>query len=171
MNDIIQNGNPVLRTTATPIGPDEITSEKIQGIIERMNTALSTQKDGVAIAAPQIGESYRIFTVAPFVFESPSEEQLVFINPVIVKHSKKTKWLHEGCLSCRWQVGEVKRSLEVTIEAYDQHGNYHSRSADGLLAHIFQHETDHLDGILFLDKARKLRDMDDEEIAEAMGQK
>ena len=168
MNGIVQMGKKVLRETATYIEPIDITSEKIQKIIANMNTILATQNDGVAIAAPQIGESYRIFTIAPFVFDKPKEAQLVYINPEIIKASKKTKWKHEGCLSCRWQVGDVQRHVEVTLRAYDKQGNQFTESANGLLAHIFQHEIDHLDGILFLDKARTLRNMTQEEIDEVL---
>lgn len=171
MNEIIQMGKEVLRMDAQYIEPSEISSEKIQSIISNMHRILKTQNDGVAIAAPQIGESYQIFTVAPFIFDESDREHLVYINPVIIKSSTKTKWMHEGCLSCRWKVGEVERSLEATVEAYDEHGNKFTESANGLLAHIFQHEIDHLHGTLFIDKARKLRDMTQEEIDEVLQEK
>ena len=64
--------------------------------------------------------------------------------------------MHEGCLSVRPLWGEVNRSLNATVTAYDEHGTKFTRGAGGLLAHIFQHETDHLDGILFIDKARNV---------------
>jgi peptide deformylase len=96
-----------------------------------MKKVLATQNDGVAIAAPQIGESYRLFVVAPFIFEEPEKEHLVYINPIITEHSDKTKWKHEGCLSCRWKVGEVKRSIETVVEAYDEHGNKFTEYGDG----------------------------------------
>lgn len=171
MKDIVQMGNKVLRQKAQYIEPIEITSEKIQSIINDMRQSLSSQNDGVAIAAPQIGESYQIFTVAPFIFEEPEHEHLVYINPVITKSSKKKKWLHEGCLSCRWKVGDVERSVEATVEAYDEHGNKFTETGDGLLAHIFQHEIDHLHGVLFVDKARNLRDMTQEEIEDVLNSK
>lgn len=164
MKDIVQMGDKVLRAKAQYIKALEISTQEIQGIISEMKESLATQHDGVAIAAPQIGYSYQIFVIAPFIFEEPEKEHLVYINPVITHHSKKTKWMHEGCLSCRWKVGEVERSIEATVEAYDEHGNKFTESADGLLAHIFQHEIDHLHGTLFIDKARKLRDMSQEEI-------
>ena len=168
MNEIVQMGKKVLREKAEYIEPSEIASEKIQNIIEKMHKILATQNDGVAIAAPQIGESYRIFTIAPFLFDHPKEAHLVYINPEIIETSKKTKWLHEGCLSCRWKVGDVERHTEATVTAYDEHGNKFTESGDKLLAHIFQHEIDHLDGILFIDKAQKLRDMTQEEIDEVV---
>jgi peptide deformylase len=171
MKDIVQMGKKVLRSKALQIRPKEITSLKIQNLIKEMKKVLATQNDGVAIAAPQIGESYRLFVVAPFIFEEPEKEHLVYINPIITEHSDKTKWKHEGCLSCRWKVGEVKRSIETVVEAYDEHGNKFTEYGDGLLAHIHQHEIDHLDGILFVDNARKLRDMSQEEINDVINGK
>lgn len=168
MKDIVQMDQAVLRGKSHYIEPYDINSDKIQQLIANMHASLATQNDGVAIAAPQIGEPYQIFTVAPFIFEEPEKEHLVYINPVIISHSEKKKWLHEGCLSCRWKVGEVERSLNTVVEAYDENGNKFSQEADGLLAHIHQHEIDHLHGILFIDKARKLRDMSQEEIDDVL---
>lgn len=89
----------------------------------------------------------------------------VFINPVIVKESKEKKWMEgEGCLSVRWVYGKVRRSTKVTLRAYNEHGQVVERGASGLLAHIFQHEVDHLNGILFIDKAKDLEKVDPEEI-------
>lgn len=163
MKSIVQMGKKVLRQKAEPVLVADISSLNIQSIIARMNEVLLTQNDGVAIAAPQIGESYQIFTVAPHVLKN-NNEPLVYINPKIIERSKKTKLLHEGCLSCRWKVGDVKRHTQVTIEAYDEYGEQFTEEAEGLLAHIFQHEIDHLHGILFIDKAENLRDMTQEEI-------
>lgn len=171
MKDIVQMGKKVLRQKAEYIEPSEITSEKIQSIIAEMNVSLATQNDGVAIAAPQIGYSYQIFTVAPFIFDESEKEHLVYINPVITEVSKKTKMKHEGCLSCRWKVGDVERHVKATVEAYDEHGNKFTESADGLLAHIFQHEIDHLHGTLFVDKAEGLRDMTQDEIDDVLNDK
>jgi peptide deformylase len=88
-------------------------------------------------------------------------DDLVFINPILVKESKAKKWMEgEGCLSVRWVYGKVKRSTNVTIRAYDEQGRVFERGAGGLLAHIFQHEIDHLNGILFIDKAKDLEEVD-----------
>ena len=167
MKPIVQQGDSVLRDVAQYIEPENISSEAMQSLITEMHASLATQKDGVALAAPQIGESYQIFVVSPIIFKKAQEHQLVYINPEIIHHSRDTRWLEEGCLSCRWKIGEVERSTEVTIRAYDENGTMFEETANGLLAHIFQHETDHLHGTLFIDKARKLRDMTDQEIKEA----
>ena len=168
MKEIVQQGNPVLRKVAKYIDPKDITTPEIQSVLTDMHAALTAQKDGVAIAAPQIGESLQIFVVAD-IFKNSQERNLVYINPEIIESSEETKWLNEGCLSCRWKLGEVKRSLHVSIRAYDDQGRRFEESADKFLAHIFQHETDHLHGVLFVDKARDLRDMSEDEILEAQG--
>lgn len=167
MKEIVQQDNKVLRQTAKEVPAKDITSPKIRKIIAEMKESLLSQDDGVAIAAPQIGVSLRIFVVSHRIFapkedgtKLTSKEDLVFINPKIVKFSKKTEWKKgEGCLSVRWLYGEVKRHTNVTIEYYNENGEHLSRGAGGLLAHIFQHEIDHLDGILFIDKARNVHDL------------
>ncbi len=170
MKEIIQDGHPVLRKKAEEVPIEDIFSKEIQNLIQDMHQSLASQRDGVALAAPQIGVSKRIFVVAPFIFENPEKEKLVYINPRILSRSSESSWKEEGCLSCRWKIGEVDRAEEVEIEAYDEKGQYFRRKASGLLAHIYQHETDHLEGILFIDKARNLRDMTDEEIRHAKGE-
>ena len=167
MKQIVQQGNSVLRELAQYIEPSNITSSETQKLIAEMHASLTTQKDGVALAAPQIGESFQVFVVSPIVFDNPKDHSLVYINPEIISLSSDTKWLEEGCLSCRWKIGQVERSLTTTIRAYDEKGVQFEETAEGLLAHIFQHETDHLHGTLFIDKARNLRDMTEEEIQEA----
>lgn len=164
MITILQQDNKVLRQIAKEVPIKDIGSSKITQIIADMKEALSSQDDGVAIAAPQIGVSLRIFVVAQKIFtkrdgdKAPNEDQ-IFINPVVTKASKKMEWKKgEGCLSCRWLYGETKRHTNVTIEYYDEHGQKHTRGAGSFLAHIFQHEIDHLNGILFIDKARNLED-------------
>jgi peptide deformylase len=86
----------------------------------------------------------------------------VYINPLIIKSSKDKKNMEEGCLSCRWWYGKSKRASRVTIEALDQDGNHFTQDASGLLAQIFQHEIDHLNGILFIDHAKDLKEIDPE---------
>lgn len=166
---IVQKGHPALHRPADTVPIHEITSKKIQKVIADMKKALATQSDGVGLAAPQIGIPLRIFIVSGRIFdesfergkgisEAQQEPDLVFINPEITKLSKKAAWLSEGCLSVRPLYGEVKRSLNATVRAYDEHGVLFERGAGGLLAHIFQHEVDHLDGVLFVDKARNIEE-------------
>jgi len=163
MKEIVDRDNPILRGKAKAVPISDITKPKIQKIITEMRTALSTQDDGVAIAAPQIGEALQIFVISGKVLtlelnrhnkDKVITPDLVFINPKILKLSKKKMFMEEGCLSVRWLYGRVKRSTNATIEAYDETGKKFTRGSSGLLAQIFQHETDHLAGILFTDKAK-----------------
>lgn len=172
MIEIVQSENPVLRKIAKEVPVADITKPKIQTIISNMISALNSQNDGVAIAAPQIGESLRIFVVSGRIFDEDfirgkgSTEgnlyakkrikDLVFINPVLSKISKDRKLMSEGCLSVRPVYGKVRRATRATVEAYNENGKKFTKSGSGLLAHIFQHETDHLEGVLFIDKAKDL---------------
>ncbi len=127
-----------------------------------MSGALATCDDGVALAAPQIGISLRIFIVSGRVFVDEGatpEPDAVFINPVITKRSKKLLTLDEGCLSVRWLYGKTRRSDKVTVEAQDSDGNKFTWNGSGLLAQIFQHEIDHLEGILFIDHATEVEEI------------
>lgn len=165
MINIVQNGDPVLRECAQTIPVKDITSSKIQKVIEDMKIALSSQKDGVAIAAPQIDVPLRIFIVSDAILKEADKEyrsigkDLVFINPKITKLSKDKSDVEEGCLSVRWKYGKVTRSVKATVDGYNELGEKVERGASGLLAQIFQHETDHLDGILFIDKAYDVEDV------------
>ncbi len=165
MIKIVQKNNSVLREIAQEIPIKEINSKKIQKILQDMSTALATQEDGVAIAAPQIGLPFRIFVISKNVeimlkkLEEVSENEKkkikdsVYINPEISKISKAKQILDEGCLSIRPLFGKVERAEKATVTAYDENGKKFIRGGSGLLAQIFQHEIDHLNGILFIDKA------------------
>ena len=83
---------------------------------------------------------------------------MVFINPKISKLSKEKEWTPEGCLSVRWLYGKTYRSKKASISAYDENSKKFTRGASGLLAQIFQHETDHLNGILFIDHAKDIKE-------------
>lgn len=165
---IVQKGDPVLRQVARNVPLAEIKTPKIQKILADMSSAMETQNDGVAIAAPQIGVPLRIFVVSKKVEaynlgkENITEDDLkglkdeVYINPEITKLSRQKVRLDEGCLSVRYFYGKVERAEKATVTAYDENGKKFTRGASGLLAQIFQHETDHLNGILFIDKADDL---------------
>ncbi len=172
MVKILDRDDPILRYVAEPVDQKDIQSEKIQKILSDMKKALASQEDGVAIAAPQIGVSLRIFIVSGRVIaymkgENEKEHTYpdqVFINPKITKRSREKKNMEEGCLSVRYLYGKVKRSQKVELQAYNEEGRVFSRGATGLLAQIFQHETDHLDGILFIDTATEIEDIPPEKL-------
>jgi peptide deformylase len=159
MKKILQMDKPVLRQVAKEIPLSEIKSKKTQKLIKDMFVSLDKEEDGVALAAPQIGESVRIFIITPKIFENPEEQHLIFINPKITKRSSDKKKMEEGCLSCRWFYGKAKRSSRVELEAYDENGEKFKVIGTKLLAQIFQHETDHFDGILFVDHATDLKEL------------
>ncbi|HBD24833.1 MAG: peptide deformylase [Candidatus Zambryskibacteria bacterium RIFOXYD1_FULL_40_13] len=163
MKKILQKEAPVLREICKSIPLEEISSPQIQKILKEMSTALASQDDGVAIAAPQIGYPLRIFVVSKKVVgimkkedKQPSEKakDSVYINPILKKVSRERATVEEGCLSIRYLYGKVSRGEKATVVAYDENGKKFERGGTGLLAQIFQHEMDHLDGILFIDKAK-----------------
>ena len=91
-------------------------------------------------------------------------EDLVFINPRITRLSQKKVWLEEGCLSVRFQYGKMKRAAKVTVEAEDRNGQKFTWNGSGIMAQVFQHEIDHLDGILFTDKAIDIKEVKPEDL-------
>ncbi len=168
---ILQRDALELRRPSKEVPLADIGSKKIQTLLRNMIDSLEAEDDGVAIAAPQIGVNLRIFIVSGKTFlllnrkkgdpetEEKSPEPMTFINPEIIRLSKKKKPMEEGCLSVRWLYGQVERSEKATIRAVDENGRKFQMGASGLLAQIFQHETDHLNGILFIDTATDLKDM------------
>ena len=161
MVKIVQKDNEILREKAKELKLSDIGGKKIAKILKDMSSALAKEDDGVALAAPQIAVPLRIFIVAGKIFSKEGEvpkPDLVFINPKITALSKTKIGLEEGCLSVRWFYGTVKRSDKATVEAYDETGKKFTRSGSGLMAQIFQHEPDHLDGILFIDKTKKVEE-------------
>jgi peptide deformylase len=178
MKKILQKEEKVLRKIAAIVPPGEIKTPKIKKILKEMSESLKSQGDGVAIAAPQIGYSLQIFVVSGKIFEknflenkqekllkkdTSSEvkeeyKDLVFVNPEISKLSRNKEWMPEGCLSVRPLYGKTYRSKKATVSAYDEDGKKFTRGASGLLAQIFQHETDHLRGILFIDHAKDVKE-------------
>jgi peptide deformylase len=163
--------NSALRKKAADIAIVDIESKKISGLIEEMKKLIAKEEYGVALAAPQVGESLRLFIVSGRALaqgsrpaeskqkkDVPALPDQVYINPELLKLSKKRVEKHEGCLSIRGKWGEVPRAEKASVRAYDEHGVRFTRGASGFLAHIFQHEMDHLEGILYIDKATHVYD-------------
>src|SRR3989344_8906284 len=181
MKKILQQKEKVLRQIAHEVHIHDIKTTKIKKILKEMSVALKSQSDGVAIAAPQIGYSLRIFIVSGKIFAknfSRKEEEklllnennivgkeipeklknLILINPKISKLSREKEWMPEGCLSVRPLYGKTFRSKKTVVTAYDENGKKFTRGAPGLLAQIFQHETEHPNGILFIDHAKDIKE-------------
>lgn len=157
----------ILRKTAKEMAFSDIGSQKLSETIEKMKRALKERDDAVAIAAPQIGESLRMFILSgkALLIESLGKDtegeremkpDMVFINPEIINLSKEKNVVEEGCLSVPHKCGLVERSQKAKIKALDEEGNKIERGASNLIAEIFQHEMDHLNGILFTDIAKKV---------------
>lgn len=170
---LAEKENPALREIAHDIPLDDIGSSRVQKLIAEMKELLSKEEYGVALAATQVGERLRLFIVSGRALardarNSPDEPEKkndvpavadqVYINPTMSKTSRGKKGKHEGCLSIRGKWGIVSRAEKATVRAYDEAGKQFTRGASGFLAHVFQHEMDHLDGILYTDKATKLYD-------------
>lgn len=132
--------------TAEVINPQD---PAIRELIDTMRNVME-KNQGVGLAANQIGKPWRIF-VAEY-----QNQFFAFINPKIIKHSRKVNLAEEGCLSVPRIVGVVPRYDKIVIEGRDLNNKKFKIKASGMLARIFQHETDHLDGILFIDKAKEL---------------
>jgi peptide deformylase len=143
-------GDPVLRQKAEPVPAiDAATRQLIQDMFDTMYEA-----DGVGLAAPQVGVSQRVIVV-------DAREQDVkpfgLINPVIVQFGQDTERGEEGCLSIPGLKDIVERPASVVLEGLDGDGNKLRLEAEGLLARVLQHEVDHLDGVLFIDRVSPLK--------------
>ncbi len=164
---IVQDGDPVLRKKAAVVAESEFGGAPLAKILSDMERALDAEADGVAIAAPQIGVGKRIFLVrydrmAPPLEEGEPEraaEVGVFINPEFVRKARKKAVMDEGCLSVRGKYGKTRRAERATVKAKDAAGKKFERGGGGILAQAFQHEIDHLDGILFIDHATDVVDV------------
>lgn len=147
IRNIIQIGDPTLRKKSF-----EVTDfgEKTHVLLDDMRQTL-IKADGAGLAAPQVGVLRRIFIV------SAENKYYECINPVIVKQSGKQIG-DEGCLSVSGKFGSVERPMKVIVKAFDRYGNPFTVKAEGFLARAFCHEYDHLDGILYVDKALNIQE-------------
>ncbi len=148
--------------------PDKILSQKCEKVAEvnddirkLLDDMLETMYEdkGVGLAAPQIGLAKRIIVVDDKVSEDGTRgpHPLYMVNPEIIKRSKEKIWFNEGCLSVPGQCAEVERHYAVTVKYLDYNGNEQILEAEDYLAVIIQHETDHLDGILYIDRISRLK--------------
>jgi peptide deformylase len=150
-------GHPVLKKVAEEIDKDypEL-AELIEDMYETMHA-----DEGVGLAAPQINRSIRLFVVdaTPYADEIEGAENFkkVFINPIITNEEGDEVLMEEGCLSIPNIREQVARKPKISIEYYDEQWNLHEENYDGMFARIIQHEYDHLEGILFVEKISSLR--------------
>lgn len=158
--EIAQLGQPVLWERAEEIEPDEILSPVFQEFLTEMHATLLEQK-GVGLAAPQVFEGVRVFLAAILPPDEPDAFPNVeaFINPKLIPltHEMKSGW--EGCLSFPELLVLVPRYRAVRVDYFDARGLACSQYLSGFPARVIQHEYDHLDGILTIDRAESKRDI------------
>ncbi len=143
---IITQPNPTLRKKSKDINLKEIDSREFRGLISSMAKTM-IETDGVGLAAPQIGKNIKLAVI------NSKDGPFCLINPKIIRKSWAKELDQEGCLSIPGVFGKVKRSKNITLVYYDRLGKKIKQSVKGLMARVMQHEIDHLDGILFIDKA------------------
>jgi peptide deformylase len=146
---IVIHPHPKLRAVAEPI--PEIT-EEVRAVARRM-LQLTREAPGVGLAAPQVGLSWRLFVACP---TQDTKDDVVFINPVLSNPGKELVDYEEGCLSLPKVYAEIRRPKQITIEATNLSGEKFELTSDDMPARIWQHEYDHLDGVLIIDKMTPL---------------
>ncbi len=153
MTDIIHLGHPTLRQKAAPV--PAIESPEIQTLIDRLLETVKTA-NGVGIAAPQVNVSLQIMVIAsrpnPRYPDAPTMEPIALINPEILATSPEMEKGWEGCLSVPEFRGKVPRHQSVTVRYFDRTGSPIETTFTGFIARIFQHEYDHFQGLVFLDR-------------------
>lgn len=163
MDKIVIRGAKVLKEVAKEVPKELFGTPKLKSMLKRMSVSLRTTEHGVAIAANQIGLPYRIFVVRGFIMEGKERSaetdvfpDAAFVNPTIVRMSKKKELMDEACLSVPNWHGTVMRAPKASVRAYDEQGKKIERGGAGLVAQVFQHECDHLEGILYVEKAEEV---------------
>lgn len=155
---IVVYGSPILRQIAKAIRPEEYPN--IKTLVSDMFDTMY-KSDGMGLAAPQIGKSIRIFVVdaTSLADEEPSlsDFKKTFINPTLELLGEETIVMNEGCLSIPKIREDVERKNKIKITYLDEDWNIHEEEYDGLKARVIQHEYDHLDGVLFVDRINPLR--------------
>jgi peptide deformylase len=166
IREIVTTPDPVLRQRARKV---RAVTKKVQTLIDDMVETLRAAP-GVGLAAPQVGVSQRVI-VAEFAEESEDPEAppkppklYAIVNPEIVRNSLDKESATEGCLSIPGYIGEVERASTVTIKGMNRQGDPIRIKAKGWLARILQHEIDHLDGVLYIDRASEVWRLEDQEM-------
>ena len=167
VRQIIFSDDPLLRKKSSRIR--RVTPDVEQLVDDMFETM--RESNGVGLAAVQVGVPVRLLVIQiPEDLEDPDAgKSLVLINPKLARTSEETENGVEGCLSVPGLVGEVERHLQVTVKGLDRHGNKTRLRAEGYLARVLQHEIDHLDGVLFIDRTENIWEVEEgeEELVEA----
>jgi peptide deformylase len=154
--EIVQIGNPVLRERAREVTAEELRSDEVQQLIDDMIETMRAA-NGAGLAANQVGETLRVAVVEvrpdnPRYPYKPPVPLTVVVNPVIEPLDDEVEQINEGCLSVPNLRGEVPRRMNIRLRYTDRDGAEHDEVRRGLTAGTFQHELDHLDGTLFVDR-------------------
>jgi len=162
---VARMGHPVLRAKALPVPPAQISSPGVQRLIDDMFETMH-EYTGIGLAAPQVHEGVRIFVagvrqgvIGEALTDDENMPMMTLINPEItlVGEADHDGW--EGCLSIPDVRGLVPRAAEINVRAFDRTGQKIAFIATGLTARVIQHETDHLDGVLFMDRMKSLKSL------------
>ncbi len=153
--DIVFEPNEILHRRSADLTPEQINTPKIQKFIKDMIETMYA-KDGVGLAAVQVGESMQLCVIAKNFNDLNPNQDLCLINPTWTKATRHTNWDEEGCLSVPGIYGKVKRYTNLKVKALDSKGRPLEFNASDFFARIIQHESDHLNGILFIEKAKDL---------------
>jgi peptide deformylase len=162
LREILTEGHPTLRKIAKRVDPREIREPLFQQLIDDM-FATMYEAPGVGLAAPQVNVSKRLFVID---VRDDEHEPAVVINPKLTTAGEDIE-LKEGCLSVPGMVGEIVRKERVTVTGLDRNGEKIRLEGDGIFAQCVQHEVDHLDGKLYIDRATNVRPALTEEEKEA----
>jgi peptide deformylase len=152
-----QFGNPILRMPAQPLDKAEIVSAATQNLIKDMRYTLEKKRYGVGLAAPQVGSSLGLAIIGLKPTPTRPKTKMIsmtLINPQIVAHAKRRSARWEGCISGPDMYGKALRYATVRLQWLDEQAYPHEEDFKGLLAQVIQHEVDHLNGILFVDRVR-----------------
>jgi peptide deformylase len=157
---VARMGHPVLRARAKAINPADIRSPELQRLIDDMFETMQ-EYQGIGLAAPQIHEGLRLFVAGMPPSDHDDEDDdgpkvplMALINPELTLDEGEPVEDWEGCLSIPDIRGKVPRARQLTVRAYDRRGKRIEMRASGFTARVIQHETDHLDGVLFFDRMR-----------------
>jgi len=160
LRDIVRLGEPVLRAVAAPVSPDELGSRELRTLVDDLVETMRAA-NGAGLAAPQVGVSKRVYCVEvrsnPRYPYKPDLALRVLVNPELRILSEERFSSYEGCLSIPDLRGRLSRALEVELTYLDRDGSRVVEEIRGLSAGTFQHEQDHLDGILFVDRVEDSR--------------
>ncbi len=150
-------GNPVLREVTRNLMSSEIVSSEIQSLIENMYYTLEHKKYGVGLAAPQVGRGIALSIIA--IKSTPTRpnlepQKLTIINPEIVQFYGRRSVMWEGCISGLELYAQVPRYKKLRLKWTDEHAKLHEQDFAGFIAHVIQHEVDHLNGVLYVDRIK-----------------